>query len=393
MDYIIEIFNDLGESFGFSVIGTRFTIIVLVFLFAIIVNFIVKKFILKMVYINAERNRFKWDEYFKDRKVFSRIANLIPPLIIFFFSPVFANLQSLVEKATSTYIYVIIVLVFDSILNALNDIYKTYDVSKEKPIKSYLQVLKIVIFSFMSIIIISNIIDKSPMLILSGLGVMSAVLMLIFKDAILGLVAGIQLATNEMLQIGDWIEMPQHGADGDVIDISLTTAKIRNFDKTITTIPSYSLVSSSFKNWRGMKEAGARRIKRSVLIDVHSVFFLDDEWMKKMKSKELLEDYIVEKMKENVKLTNIGTFRIYLEKYVFQNKRIMDDMTRMVRQLPPTEKGVPIEIYAFADTTVWTEYEKIQSDIFDHVLAVIDDFGLKTYQDLSGNDLKNIGKE
>jgi len=393
MDYIIETFNDLGESFGFSVIGTRFTIIVLVFLFAIIVNFIVKKFILKMVYINAEKNRFKWDEYFKDRKVFSRIANLIPPLIIFFFSPVFANLQSLVEKATSTYIYVIIVLVFDSILNALNDIYKTYDVSKEKPIKSYLQVLKIVIFSFMSIIIISNIIDKSPMLILSGLGVMSAVLMLIFKDAILGLVAGIQLATNEMLQIGDWIEMPQHGADGDVIDISLTTAKIRNFDKTITTIPSYSLVSSSFKNWRGMKEAGARRIKRSVLIDVHSVFFLDDEWMKKMKSKELLEDYIVEKMKENVKLTNIGTFRIYLEKYVFQNKGIRDDMTRMVRQLPPTEKGVPIEIYAFADTIVWTEYEKIQSDIFDHVLAVIDDFGLKTYQDLSGNDLKNIGKE
>ena len=392
MDYIIETFNDLGESFGFSEIGTRFTIIVLVFLFAISVNFIVKKFILKMVYRNAEKNRFKWDEYFKDRKVFSRITNLIPPLIIFFFSPVFGNLQSFVEKATSTYIYIIIVLVFDAALNALNDIYRTYDVSKEKPIKSYLQVLKIVIFSFMSIIIISNLIDKSPMLILSGLGVMSAVLMLIFKDAILGLVAGIQLATNEMLQIGDWIEMPQHGADGDVIDISLTTAKIRNFDKTVTTIPSYSLVSSSFKNWRGMKESGARRIKRSILIDVHSIFFLDDEWMEKMKKKELLEDYIIEKINENVKLTNIGTFRIYLEKYVFQNKKIRDDMTRMVRQLPSTEKGVPIEIYAFTDTTVWTEYEKIQSDIFDHVLAVTEEFGLKTYQDFSGNDLKNIGK-
>ncbi len=393
MEYIIESLNNLGESFGFSEIGTRFSIIILVFLLAIIVNFIVKKIILKIVYNNTERNRFKWDEFFKNRKVFSRIANLIPPLIIFLFSPVFNNLQSFVEKATSTYIYFMIILVFDATLNALNDIYRTYDVSREKPIKSYLQVLKIVIFSFISIIIISNLIDKSPMLILSGLGVMSAVLMLIFKDAILGLVAGIQLATNEMLQIGDWIEMPQHGADGDVIDISLTTAKIRNFDNTVTTIPSYSLVSSSFKNWRGMKESGARRIKRSILIDVHSVFFLDNEWIEKMKKKELLKEYINEKINENVKLTNIGTFRIYLEKYIYQNKRIRDDMTRMVRQLSPTEKGVPVEIYAFADTTVWTEYEKIQSDIFDHVLAVTEEFGLKTYQDLSGNDLKNIGKE
>jgi len=392
MDYIIEILNSFGESFGFSEIGTRFSIIILVFLLAIIVNFIVKKIILKIVYKNAERNRFKWDECFKNRKVFSRIANLIAPLIIFLFAPVFNNLQTFVEKATSTYIYIMIILVFDATLNALNDIYKTYDVSKEKPIKSYLQVLKIVIFSFMSIIIISNLIDKSPMLILSGLGVMSAVLMLIFKDAILGLVAGIQLATNEMLQIGDWIEMPQHGADGDVIDISLTTAKIRNFDKTVTTVPTYSLVSNSFKNWRGMKECGARRIKRSILIDVHSVFFLDDEWIEKMKNKELLKDYIIEKTNENIKLTNIGTFRIYLEKYIYDNKSIRNDMTRMVRQLPPTEKGVPVEIYAFADTTAWEEYEKIQSDIFDHVLAVTDEFGLKTYQDLSGNDLKNIGK-
>src|SRR6056297_1073890 len=392
MEYIIKLLNNLGESFGFSEIGTRFSIIILVFLLAIIVNFIVKKIILKIVYKNAERNRFNWDEFFKERKVFSRIGNLIPPLIIFLFAPVFNNFQIFVEKATSTYIYIMIILVINSTLNALNDIYKTYDVSKEKPIKSYLQVLKIIIFSFMSIIIISNLIDKSPMLILSGLGVMSAVLMLIFKDAILGLVAGIQLATNEMLQIGDWIEMPQHGADGDVIDISLTTASIRNFDKTVTTIPSYSLVSSSFKNWRGMKESGARRIKRSILIDVHSVFFLDDEWIKKMENIDLIKEYIEQKISENTKLTNIGTFRIYLEKYIFQNKKIRDDMTRMVRQLPSTEKGVPIEIYAFTDTTVWTEYEKIQSDIFDHVLAVTEEFGLKTYQDLSGNDLKNIGK-
>ncbi len=392
MEYIIKSLNDLGESFGFSEFGTSFSIIILVFLLAIIVNFIVKKIILKIVYKNAEKNRFKWDEYFKNRKVFSRIANLIPPLIIFLFSPVFNNLQSLVEKATSTYIYIMIILVFDATLNALNDIYRTYDVSREKPIKSYLQVLKIIIFSFMSIIIISNLIDKSPMLILSGLGVMSAVLMLIFKDAILGLVAGIQLATNEMLQIGDWIEMPQHGANGDVIDLSLTTAKIRNFDNTVTTIPTYSLVSNSFINWRGMQETGARRIKRSILIDVHSVYFLDEEWIEKMKNIELIEDYISEKIVDNSRLTNIGTFRIYLQKYIEKNKNIRQDMTRMVRQLSPTEKGVPVEIYAFANTTVWTEYEKIQSDIFDHVLAVTDEFGLKTFQDLSGNDLKNISK-
>jgi len=277
MDYIIDLLNELGESFGFSEFGTRFTIIILVFLFAIIVNLIIKKIVLKIVYKNAEKNRFKWDEFFKDRKVFSRIANLVPPLIIFLFAPVFNNLQSFVEKASSTYIYIMIILIFDSALSALNDIYKTYDVSKEKPIKSYIQVLKIVLFSFMSIIIISNLIDKSPMFILSGLGVMSAVLMLIFKDAILGLAAGIQLATNEMLRIGDWIDMPQHGADGDVVDISLTTVKVKNFDKTLTTIPTYSLVSNSFKNWRGMQETGARRIKRSILIDVHSVFFLDEE--------------------------------------------------------------------------------------------------------------------
>jgi len=392
MDYIIDLLNELGESFGFSEFGTRFTIIILVFLFAIIVNLIIKKIVLKIVYKNAEKNRFKWDEFFKDRKVFSRIANLVPPLIIFLFAPVFNNLQSFVEKASSTYIYIMIILIFDSALSALNDIYKTYDVSKEKPIKSYIQVLKIVLFSFMSIIIISNLIDKSPMFILSGLGVMSAVLMLIFKDAILGLAAGIQLATNEMLRIGDWIVMPQHGADGDVVDISLTTVKVKNFDKTLTTIPTYSLVSNSFKNWRGMQETGARRIKRSILIDVHSVFFLDEEWIQKMKEFDLIKDYIGSKIEENAKLTNIGTFRIYMQKYIENNKSIRSDMTKMVRQLSPTEKGVPIEIYAFTDTIAWEEYEKIQSDIFDHVLAVTEEFGLKTFQDLSGNDLKNINR-
>ncbi|NMA65612.1 MAG: mechanosensitive ion channel, partial [Clostridiaceae bacterium] len=265
------------------------------------------------------------------------------------------------------------------------------------------QVVKIFISIMAAVIIISILTERSPWLLLSGIGAATAVLMLIFQNSILGLVASIQLTTNNMVQIGDWIEMPTHGADGDVIDISLHTVKVQNWDKTIITIPTHKLISESFKNWRGMREAGGRRIKRSIYIDMTSVKFCDEEMLERFKKIQYIKEYIQKKESEienynksqNVdlssivngrRLTNLGTFRAYIANYLKNHPGLNKNMTQMVRQLQPTEYGLPLEIYAFTDETAWVKYEAIQSDIFDHILAIVPEFDLKIYQRPAGHD-------
>lgn len=294
-----------------------------------------------------------------------------------------------------------------SLLNALHRYLLSKEIAKQFPVTGIIQTIKLIASLGLSIILISLILGKSPLILLSGLGAMTAVLMLVFKDPILGFVAGIQLSANRMLNIGDWLEMPKYHADGSVVDIGLTTVKVQNWDNTVTTIPTYALISDSFKNWRAMSESGGRRIKRALYIDTTSVHFLSNEEIEHLSQSRLLTDYLATRLKEIQEfnqtheisgnsplngrhLTNLGTFRVYLENYLKTNPSIHRNMTLMVRQLAPDEKGIPLEIYCFTNTVAWTEYEAIQSDIFDHIVAVIGEFGLRIYQAPSGQDLRHI---
>lgn len=306
-----------------------------------------------------------------------------------------------------TYIYALMALF--STLNILLDWCYKRQLATQLPLNGIFQTIKLVASIAVGIFIVSLLIGRSPVILLSGLGAMTAVLMLIFKDPILGLVAGIQLSANNMLKLGDWLEMPKYNADGAVIDVGLTTVKVRNWDNTITTVPTYALISDSFKNWRAMSESGGRRIKRSINIDVTSINFISEAEMKKLARSRLLANYILEKSREveefnqahdldlstalnGRRLTNIGTFRAYLEMFLRNHTNIRQDMTIMVRQMAPTEDGVPIEIYAFTNTVVWVEYESIQSDIFDHIFAVVPEFGLRLHQSPSGHDIASISR-
>jgi miniconductance mechanosensitive channel len=338
--------------------------------------------------------------------VFTWISLLVPTVIIWNTAPSTIITQHSGEPVFSEFIQTaasiaIIILAFlsaNSILNIIERIYHRYPVSRELPIKGILQVIQIILVLCSVIFIISILIGKSPVIIFSGLGAMTAILMLIFKDSILGLVAGIQLSANRMVAQGDWIEMPKFGADGEVLEVALTTVKVRNWDKTITTIPTYALISDSFKNWRGMSNSGVRRIKRSINIDMSTVRFLDKTQISYFKKVNLLKDYLSEKDEEisqwNSKLpedakenpvnaralTNLGTFRAYIREYVKNHPKIDDQQTLLIRQLQPTEPGIPIELYIFTNDNRWIEYESIQSDIFDHLLAILPEFKLRAFQ-------------
>jgi len=374
-------------------------LLTLVFIVAYISNLVTKKLILVFIHNIAKKTKTKWDDVLAKRKVFTRLSHIVPALFIYFF--IDANLmewpvlQNVIMIGTKVYIVGAFLWSINSFFNGVNDIYDDYDISKQRPIKGYTQVAKMFFFIIGAIIVISIIINKSPFILLGGMGALMAIIMLIFKDSILGLVAGVQLAANDMLHLGDWISMPKHDADGDVIEMNLTTIKVRNWDKTITTIPSYSLISESFKNYRGMQESGGRRIKRYLKIDVNSIRFVNDEDLEKYKKLPLLKDYIEEKQKEikeghndlnpavgeeNRQLSNVGVFRKYIELYLRNSDKIRQDMTFIVRLLEPTETGLPMQIYVFTDTVKWVEYEGIQSDIFDHILSIIGYFDLKTFQ-------------
>jgi miniconductance mechanosensitive channel len=295
----------------------------------------------------------------------------------------------------------------NGILNAANDIYLRYPVSQRVPIKSYLQVIQLVMSIAVGIFVISIAIEKEPWALLTGLGALTAILLLVFKDTILGFVAGIQLVANDMVRTGDWIEMPKYGADGDIAEITLNTVKVQNFDKTVTTIPTYALISDSFKNWRGMQESGGRRIKRSVFVDVSSICFCTPEMVEKFSKIERIKDYVQQKQAELAafnrehhidetvtvngrRMTNIGTFRAYLVAYLRHHPKIHQEMTFLVRQLQPTDKGLPIEIYVFSDDSAWAKYEAIQADIFDHIFAAMSEFGLRPFQRPTGYDITRV---
>ncbi|EYS94678.1 mechanosensitive ion channel family protein [Bartonella bacilliformis] len=320
------------------------------------------------------------------------------------FIPTLPNvLGTIIRNVSNAFIIFIVVLTISALFNVINTLYEQQPAARLKPIKSYIQIAKIALFAVATVLMLATLIDRSPLILFSGLGAMAAVLLLIFQDTLLSLVAGIQISFTDMVRVGDWIEIPNLGADGDVIEIALHTVKVQNFDKTITTVPIRKLVTDPFKNWRGMQESGGRRIKRSLFIDQSSIRFHTAEEQAYLAQFNLLENYFAKKIPEikkwntqlsknpNVpantrRLTNIGTFRAYILSYLREHPHIKKNMTLMTRQLPPTPDGLPLEIYCFTNTVIWAEYEQIQADIFDHLYSILPDFGLKIFQNPSGYD-------
>ncbi len=394
---------DEGVSLHLS---TWIAVAFIVFL-CLLADFITKKIILKFLRKYIEKSKNTWDDIFLGNKVFDVVAHIVPVVIIYVFAPTFPAYQEWIQRIAFSIILIIVMRVLFKVLDSVDEIYRKHEVSKHKPIKGYLQVVKIFLSLAVAIVVISTIMNRSPWVLLSGLGAATAVTMLIFQNSIQGFVAGIQLATNNMVQIGDWIEMPSHGADGDVIEISLHTVKVQNWDKTIVTIPPYKLISESFKNWRGMQESGGRRIKRYIYIDMNSIKFCDEEMLERFKKIQYIQEYIESRTEEierynkenNISeasivngrhLTNIGTLRIYIKNYLENHPGVNKNMLQIVRQLQPTETGLPIEIYAFTNVIGWVDYEGIQADIFDHILAIIPEFDLRIYQDPTGNDISRM---
>jgi len=386
--------------------------ILLFLLSALLAFFVAKRLLLKIITAAVEKTTTEWDDALVTHRVFYWVAHLAPGVVLYHFAPaVFGELQALVTATRSgAQIYMIVVglLAVDALVNAALDIYNTYPASKQVPLKGFAQVIKIVIYFAAVLVVLATLLGKSPVVLLSGLGVFASVMMLVFKDAILGLVAGVQLSTNRMLSKGDWLEMPSFGADGDVIDIALTTVKVQNWDKTITTIPTYALITNSFKNWRGMSESGGRRIKRSLTIDMSTIKLCTDEMLERYSTIQYISEYIKQKQaelsqwnKENGidersaangrRLTNVGTFRAYMLAYLEHHSAIRKDMTLLVRQEAPSTEGLPIQIYCFTNTTEWALYEEIQADIFDHFLAIAGEFDLRVFQNPSGHDLERLG--
>jgi len=377
--------------------------IALLVLAAAAVNFIVKKVILRAAAPFLDERSLTAD------KAVARLANVLPAMIIgngiHLVPNLPAELVTVVRNVAAACIVLSVAFAISGGLDYVNELYRRRPESNNRPIKGYVQLLKIVLAVGATILVIATLMEQSPLLLLSGLGAMAAVLLLVFKDTILSLVASVQLTSNDMLRVGDWIEMPALNADGDVIDIALHTVKVQNWDKTITTIPTHRLIAESFKNWRGMSESGGRRIKRPLLIDQNSIRFLEPDEVQRMHRFSLLVDYLARKDEElrhwndtqagagtdpvNArKLTNIGTFRAYVIAYLQAHERIAKDKTMLVRQLDPTAAGLPLEVYCFTNTTAWGEYEAIQSDIFDHLLSIMPEFGLRLFQEPSGLDLR-----
>jgi miniconductance mechanosensitive channel len=382
---------------------------ILVLITGVLIYYI-SKFIINRIFKRiAKRTASNWDDALIEFKVFQRMAFLVPGILVYQSIPVtlddFPGLIPAALKLTNLYIIVIFLLIINSFLNAIYAMYQKSEFALYHPIKGYIQIAKIVVFIIVFLLIISLLFNQSPLYMLTGLGAFSAVLLLIFKDPILGFVGGIQLSANDMVRQGDWISMPKFGADGTVLEISLTTVKVQNFDNTISTLPTYSLVSESFQNYRGMKDSGVRRMKRSISIDMSSVQFCTQEMLDKFRKITILQEYIdrTEAELENYnkennidnsvfvngkRQTNIGVFRAYLEEYLAHHPLVDNTSDLLVRQLQSNSSGIPIEIYAFTLETGFIRYEKVQSDIFDHILAIVPEFALRLFQSPTGEDLK-----
>ena len=411
LNILQQILLELGLGEDFAATGARTGVSILVALAALIAHRLARGPVLRTIDSLIRRTNTDWDDALIERRVLHRLAHLVPGLVIYRLAPLalvgHARLQEIADTGVQIYLVLTSMLVIDALMSTTVDIYRSTKTSREISIKGLIQFLKVILYFLCGVFVVSVLLGKSPFYLLSGLTALTAVLLLIFRDAILGLVAGIQLSVNRMVARGDWIEMPKYGADGDVLDVTLTTVKVQNWDKTITTIPTYSLISESFKNWRGMQDSGGRRIKRSVHIDISTVKFLDEQMIERFGKIQYITDHIEYKKQELAeynelnqvdlshlangrRMTNVGTFRAYVEAYLKNHPQISQEMTFLVRQLAPTPKGLPIEIYVFCKDKVWANYEAIQGDIFDHILAIIPIFDLQAFQEPAGKDFRGL---
>jgi miniconductance mechanosensitive channel len=403
---------DLSGRESFSKEITTLLVGLTIVLVAFICFLACRKILIAIVRRVAKKTVTEWDDILIKHKFFHGISHFIPASI-FYFEASFANsyypmLEGYILKASNIYFLIAFIVIINSFLNALNEIYNTsFSSAKERPISGVVQFVKIFMYFICVLIFISIIFNKNLVTLLTGLGAMAAILVLVFKDTILGFVASIQITMNDMIKIGDWIEMPSKLANGTITEINLTTVKVQNGDKTITNIPIYSLISDSFINWKGMEQSGVRRIKRSVNLDMNSVKICDEMMLERFRNFDLIKNYIEELQNEAIKneskpeknrdnflswknQTNLGIFRMYLENFLHNYPLIDNNMTIVVRHLQPTENGIPIEINVFSKETEWVKYEAIQSDIFDYILAVIPEFELKVFQHPSGSDFKAL---
>jgi len=372
-------------------------------------NWIAKKIIVRSIQKILQLSDWVLGLQIHQSKMVPRLSNVVPALVLGFGVAQIDGLPivlvNLVQNVANAFIVLSLALAVGAALDVVNGLYESRERKVDRPIKSYIQLVKIIVYVITALLMIASLMDRSPLILLSGLGAIAAVLILVFQDTLLSLVASIQIRSNDLLRVGDWIEMPNLNADGDVIDIALHNVRVQNFDKTISTIPTKRFITDSFKNWRGMQESGGRRIKRALDIDQTSVRFLSHEEQQQFQRFFLIRDYLADKQTEieqwnlemlqgdtdaaavnSRRMTNLGVFRAYLLQYLRSNPSLRQDMTLIVRQLPPSPTGLPLEIYCFTNTTAWVEYEAIQSDIFDHVLAILPEFGLRIFQQPSGQD-------
>ena len=408
--YLTENLLELGLTTTMVETLVRGGLILLVLLFSWVAHRVSQGPIKRSIEKFANYTIQQWDDILVAKHIVKRILYFIPQILLYVLSsPILTGTSLLpLSQTLISFLFLIAGMMFlDAMLNALLAIYGKSAIAKEISITPFVQVLKLVLYFVTGILLLSLLLQKTPLYFLSGLGALTAVLMFVFKDVLMGFVAGIQLIANKMVAPKDWIEMPKYGADGDVLEITLTTVKVQNFDNTITTIPTYALINESFKNWRNMNLSGGRRIKRYVNIDLGSIKFCSSEMLERLKRIQLINQYIQNRQEEILvynkkhqvdestlvngrRLTNIGIFRSYVEAYLRQHPVINKDMTFLIRQLSPSENGLPIEIYVFCKDTNWTAYEAIQADIFDHILAVVPEFDLRVFQEPSGSDFQKI---
>lgn len=414
MEYFIEVLTGLGLNEHLAWITALLMSLSILLLSCLVVFKVVDVIIAKVVGKVIKKTRNDWDDLIFEMKVIPRIAQLAPVLAVALLAPLLFQGEkvwtALVDKLVVVYSIVVFVLIVDGIINFAHALYKRRPAAGRVPLTGFVQALKLLVFLGGLVLVVAQLLGESPVVLVSGLGAMTAVLLLIFREPILGFVAGIQLSANNMVKQGDWIQMDGQGVDGDVIEITLTTVKVRNWDKTIVSVPAYDLIQHSFKNWRGINEAGGRRIKRSIHVDLNSIGFLEDEIMDRFSGYRFLQDYMKGKREEvkqfnqklgetkNIRvdgrnLTNIGTFRAYCTEYLRNHPDLNQQLTLMVRQLEPTSKGLPIQIYCFTKDTSWVPHENIQSDMFDHFLAVLPEFNLTAFQEPSGLDFQEFARK
>ena len=419
MEQITNWFNQKLLNFGTSVSVAdyldNFAVLLIIILLALAVDYICRYILLGAFKKFAKKTTNQLDDLIIEKKIINKGMHIIPSILIFtmlplaYPSPADKEILVLLQKLFQIYIITVSLLFINSLLNLGVELFHRNDKFKDKPLKGFVQIVQVILFSVGVILLISILINESPSTIFTGIGASAAILMLVFKDTILGFVAGIQLSANDMLRVDDWISMPKYGADGTVIEITLNTVKVKNFDNTISTIPPYALISESFQNWRGMRESPGRRIKRSINLDMNSVKFCTPEMLEKYRKISLLAGYIDDTenklqtynqtnqidntiLVNGRRQTNLGVFRAYLQRYLESLPEVNKEMICMVRHLQPTEKGIPMELYFFSSIKDWVIYETIQADVFDHVLAVIPEFDLQIFQELSGSDVRMFVK-